>query len=80
LRHLIFSCVCEWGGITFFLDSVENLVNAEVFQEFVSRLSTLFDNHVDVHKRQPSISFELLARKLAEFKDLILWLKAKVKA
>ena len=51
----------------------------KTYNDFMSRMKTIFGNNIDWDKAEPAIPVDLMSRKFAEFKELILWLAQAVR-
>lgn len=77
-KQSIFNCVKEWGGIYLYLNGIAYMAPTNVLEDFRKHLQGIFGDAVDVNMKEPGLSFDLLSSKLPQFKELILWLKAKI--
>lgn len=71
----LFCCSVGYQRVTVFLNSAETISSPEIVTQLKDKLNNLFLGEIDINMRQPSILLSVVADKLYEFKEIVLWFR-----
>ncbi len=78
--RMAFYCVSAWGFVILSLGSLQSSIPPDTYRELVTRLKKVFGDSVDTNGKEPSVGLDVMRDHLAEFQQLMQWLKGEMEA
>jgi hypothetical protein len=78
--RMAYYCVSSWSFVTLSLGRIERFAPQDTYQAFFNRLKEMLGDTIDTPGKEPCIPLEVVAPHLAEFQQLMLWLKGEMES